>query len=383
MRGIWLVLAGTLMGCSTGCSSSIRAASDYDAGVNFGKYSTFFMLKGSSSGDALLDAQVSSDVTSALMSKGWVKVSPGQGRAAVIFHVATSAEYTYASFFRGWGGWGWRWSGRDNPSTFVEDYRPGTVVVTIFDADTKRAVWRGFAADAISDTSTAPAKLRKAAVAKMFERFPAMTVFKGEPVPATAHRIIFAVAPALLIPINGDPVYRDVPGTALQRVVNAEALILRDKTNVHYLKVFDGWMEAYSLDGWWSVSGVAPGGATVALQQAEASRVDLLDGRNQEDGVSRPRLTDRPVPTVYVSTTPASLILTDGPSRFASLAGTSMEYIENTTASVFREPTDQELYVLVSGQWFRSWKTGGPWQSVPSDELPADFARIPASRLKY
>ena len=118
------------------------------------------------------------------------------------------------------------------------------MVVTIFDADTKRAVWRGFAADGISDTSTAPAKLRKAAVAKMFERFPAMTV------PQTANlcpqvRIasLFAVAPALLVPINGDPAYRDVPGTGLQRVVNTEALILRDRANIHYLRIFDGWME--------------------------------------------------------------------------------------------------------------------------------------------
>ena len=244
MRGTWLVLAGALMVGSTGCSSSIKAASDSQAGVNFGKYSTFFMLKGNSSGDALADAQVTSDVVSALMSKGWVEVSQGQGRAAVVFHVATSAESTDASFYRGWGGWDWRGRGHDTPTTFVENYRPGTVVVTIFDADTRRAVWRGVAADGISDTSTAPAKLRKAAVAKMFEKFPAMTVHNGEPVPASAHRIIFAVAPALLVPINGDPAYRDVPGTGLQRVVNTEALILRDKANIHYLKIFDGWMEA-------------------------------------------------------------------------------------------------------------------------------------------
>jgi hypothetical protein len=49
----------------------------------------------------------------------------------------------------------------------------------------------------------------------------------------------------------------------------------------------------------------------------------------------------------------------------------------NTNDDVFREPTDQELYVLVAGRWFRSWKTDGPWQAVATGDLPADFARIP------
>ena len=54
----------------------------------------------------------------------------------------------------------------------------------------------------------------------------------------------------------------------------------------------------------------------------------------------------------------------------------------NTTARVFREPTDQELYVLASGRWCRSWKPEGPSQFISGDQLPADFAKIPESRLK-
>jgi hypothetical protein len=76
------------------------------------------------------------------------------------------------------------------------------------------------------------------------------------------------------------------------------------------------------------------------------------------------------------------LVVTGGTPRFVPVAGTALEFMENATARVFREPTDHELYILLSGRWFRSWTTVGPWQYIPSDQLPADFAKIPASLLK-
>jgi hypothetical protein len=128
----------------------------------------------------------------------------------------------------------------------------------------------------------------------------------------------------------------------------------------------------------WSVSGAPPPGAEEALQQAVAARtVDLLDGLTPGKPGDIPKLDGGAVPTVFVSTQPADLIITDGPPRFAAVEGTSLKYVENTTANVFKEPTDDELYVLSSGRWFRAWRTDGPWQFVPSRELPADFAAIP------
>jgi hypothetical protein len=76
-----------------------------------------------------------------------------------------------------------------------------------------------------------------------------------------------------------------------------------------------------------------------------------------------------------VSTTPAHLIITDGPEQYKKVEGTSLEYLANTTGNVFREPTDQQLYALVSGRWFRAWTTDGPWRFMPGSDLPADIAR--------
>lgn len=172
MRAKWLVLAGVLMTSTAGCAYRIKATSDYHGRVNFSKYVTFFMVKGNSSGDPLKDERLASDVASALMSKGWAEVPEGEGVAAVIIHTATSDERTYEAFYNGWGGWHWRWVGFSSPTKFVEEYKVGTVVVTIFDAGTKQAIWRGFAADAISDNPKAATKVRDEAVAKIFEKFP-------------------------------------------------------------------------------------------------------------------------------------------------------------------------------------------------------------------
>jgi len=211
----------------------------------------------------------------------------------------------------------------------------------------------------------------------------ATTADKSDLMRSEVPTIIFAESPAALILIDGDPVYRKVDGTTLHRIVNTKPLIVRDEGGAHYLKILDGWMEAYSLEGWWTVAGVPPEGANVALRQAVAAKsVDLLDGSTALNAGDTPSLTDVRTPAIYISTTPAVLVVTNGPPRFATIPGTSLEYIENTSSKVFREPTDQELYLLVSGRWFRSWRTGGPWQFIPTSQLPADFAKIPDSRLK-
>ena len=191
--------------------------------------------------------------------------------------------------------------------------------------------------------------------------------------------LLFTEQPAILIVIDGEPVYRAVAGTNLQRIINTRPFIVRDTAGIHYLKILDGWMEAYSLTGLWSVAGVPPPGAVQALQHtAAATAVDLLDGPTGTRGVARTLDVDA-APAIFVSTEPAALIVTDGPPRFVTLEGTSLEYVENTTANVFKEPTDEELYVLTAGRWYRAWRTAGPWQVVASDELPADIAAIPDS----
>ena len=179
--------------------------------------------------------------------------------------------------------------------------------------------------------------------------------------------ILFAEAPARLIRIDGAPVYRHIPDTDLERIVNTRALIVRDVAGLVYLKVLDGWMESYDLTGDWSVSGASPFGENTKIERAVlASTVDRLDGRS--------RLDDHP-PTILISTGPAALIVTDGPPRYETITGTSLRYLANSDSKVYLEPTDGETYVRIDGEWYRAWTTDGPWESIPSNELPQDIAR--------
>jgi hypothetical protein len=196
--------------------------------------------------------------------------------------------------------------------------------------------------------------------------------------PTAGEKILFAHERAILIRIDGEPVYRLVKGTDLQRITNTKPFIVRDSAGIHYLKVLDGWMEAYGLTGMWSVAGVPPPGAELALRRAAVTRtVDLLEGTGPTPTGESPSLDAGAAPAIFISTTPAELIVVDGMPRFATLEGSSLEYIENTTASVFREPTDQELYVVISGRWFRSWTTDGPWEPVSPGDLPSDILAVP------
>jgi hypothetical protein len=197
----------------------------------------------------------------------------------------------------------------------------------------------------------------------------------------TTPQILFAEAPALLIQIDGEPVYRHIEGTTLERLVNTQAVIVRGQADIHYLKVLDGWMEAYGLTGHWSVSGVSPlafnrdwlPGVNVNWQPVPASAAPVLDASKpfEEPG---PILEANP-PAIYIATKPSVLIVTDGPPRYESISGTSLEQLVNTATTVFKEPTDDELYVLLLDRWFRAWTTDGPWQFVPAERLPSDIAR--------
>ena len=66
----------------------------------------------------------------------------------------------------------------------------------------------------------------------------------AQSVSAEPPQIFFAESPATLILIDGDPVYRHIEGTDLERIVNTRALIVREPAGIHYLKVLDGWMES-------------------------------------------------------------------------------------------------------------------------------------------
>jgi hypothetical protein len=175
MNGKHLISGVAVALLTVACGYSIKTSTDYDRSVRFSNYRSFFILKGNSSGNPLMDQRAQDDVKSELISKGWIEVPEGQGQAAVVVHAASKTKHTYETLYDGWGGWGWRrgWGpGFGGSTTFVNDYKVGTLVVDVFDATSKQAIWHGFASDALSDDAASNAKATEQAIDKMFSNFP-------------------------------------------------------------------------------------------------------------------------------------------------------------------------------------------------------------------
>jgi hypothetical protein len=194
-------------------------------------------------------------------------------------------------------------------------------------------------------------------------------------------RIIFAQVPAVLVVIDGAPVLRPVTGnTKYQRVINTPALILFDASaSRYYLDGNNFWMTAPGLDGPWTLASPAPNDLDTVGTQLLAS--EEKDPHDHSKDPTSPTPT-APPSKVFVSTTPAELIQTTGAPQFAPIPKTQLAYVTNTSSNVFRDVKSQDYYVLLSGRWYQSKSTDGPWTSLSGSKLPKDFTHIPPDHPK-
>jgi hypothetical protein len=79
-------------------------------------------------------------------------------------------------------------------------------------------------------------------------------------------KFVFAQSPTVLVIIDGDPVWTPVQGASFQRVLNSRSLIMRDTAGNLYIHVLDGFEQASSLAGLWSVAVYVPEGLEQAAQ---------------------------------------------------------------------------------------------------------------------
>jgi hypothetical protein len=194
-------------------------------------------------------------------------------------------------------------------------------------------------------------------------------------------KIYFSTRPAILVLIDGTPVFRQIKDTRLERVINTRGLVVRDPSSGKtYLHLMDGWLQASSIAGPWTIAGQTPPDLKRALDLAIASRqVDLLDGAQLSLAEA---VRQNAVPAIFVSTQPAELLQTQGEPQVAPIDGTELIYVTNTENDIFVQTSSQEHYILLSGRWFKSQSMLGPWQNVPGNQLPSDFAKIPATHKK-
>jgi hypothetical protein len=79
-------------------------------------------------------------------------------------------------------------------------------------------------------------------------------------------------------------------------------------------------------------------------------------------------------PPIMVSTSPAILVMLDGPPIIGPVQGTKLSYVVNTNWDLLKE--DDEFYLLNSPQWLTAKALEGPWKIT--SKLPKEFKKIPA-----
>ena len=181
----------------------------------------------------------------------------------------------------------------------------------------------------------------------------------------TPPKIFIEKTPAILVPIDGKPVMRNVEGTKnLQKIVNTP-----------FFLVFDG--EEYFLNGgaaWFSTDDLMGEWKPIKKPSKEVlSYYEKAQPTAQQPSAAR---ADARPPKILVSNEPAELIVTEGEPKYAPITGTDLLYVTNTKSDIILDTGSQESYVLLSGRWFKSKSMNEPWEFVKPDALPADFEKI-------
>ncbi|MGA8407976.1 MAG: hypothetical protein WB680_12425 [Candidatus Acidiferrales bacterium] len=182
-------------------------------------------------------------------------------------------------------------------------------------------------------------------------------------------RIFVSNQPAILLSVEGQPLFAEIPKTKLQYVINTTwALFYYDKST-YYLLAGDRWLTAANLEGPWSPTMQLPKDMDKLVKDPQFAGL-------QSFIPASPAGANAVVPTVFYSTVPAVVILFDGQPVYSPIQGTQLVYATNTRSYLFVYTPTNQYYYLTVGRWFTSSSLLGPW-TYATPNLPADFAHIP------
>ena len=182
--------------------------------------------------------------------------------------------------------------------------------------------------------------------------------------------IFHADRPASLVVFDGDPVLARAGNSGLKYAVNTNWDVFFDPAGkgTWFLLNNGIWLAAPAATGAYALASRLP--AAFAKLPSDAN---FADARKAMPAKSVP---PSQVPSIFVSTKPAEIIVTEGAPQFAAVPGTGLQYVKNTASDLFFDKAQGRFYYLTSGRWFAASGLDGPW-SFASNDLPPDFALIP------
>ena len=180
--------------------------------------------------------------------------------------------------------------------------------------------------------------------------------------------IFFSTRPAVVVNLDGDPIWSPIQNNDLRFAVNTNwDLFEHPPSKTFYLRHENQWLKSSGVSGPWTVTGQLP--ASFSKLPAEENWKEVRAAVPKATATSA-------APTVFVSTMPGELILLRGEAQYEPVAGTKLLWVRNTESDVFRLGQTGSVYYLVAGRWFSAPNFTGPW-TFATLTLPADFAKIP------
>ncbi|HEU4938927.1 MAG TPA: hypothetical protein VFT39_20905 [Vicinamibacterales bacterium] len=189
-----------------------------------------------------------------------------------------------------------------------------------------------------------------------------------EGVKADPPTIFFSKTPAVLMNLDGEPIWSPIKENDLKYAVNTNwDLFQHGPTSTYYLRNETSWLQAKDVNGPWSAAGKLPD---------SFNKLPADENWKDVKAALPPKAAASPIPKVLVAMQPSELILLTGEPRYAQVSGTALFWVSNTESDVFRMGKTGLIYYLVAGRWFSAQDFAGPW-TFATPSLPDDFKKIP------
>ncbi|MBZ5856361.1 hypothetical protein [Flavihumibacter profundi] len=193
-----------------------------------------------------------------------------------------------------------------------------------------------------------------------------------------APKVIYRNHPAILVLIDGDPVWQKNEAWGVEVLANSPGTLIKNDDGQYYLYGASHWYRAKQLTGPYNYVDKIP---------ANLSRIEenlpKSTGKDQSQFIQDGDYTaNMPVSEIIVSMEPAELIQSDGEAAFNPITNTNLLYVENSPNDIFMDIESQQYYILLAGRWYTSRALSGNWTHISADKLPPDFSRIPPGSAK-
>lgn len=168
MRFLKMVAMPLLLAAMTVPAFADHVTVDYNHSSNFTALKTYSWSTVRTT-NSIWDARVKGAIDKELAAKGWTEVPTG-GNVALVAVERVSVHQQYDTVYDGFGGR--RWGGAGASTLSVDNYKVGTLMVSMFDGQSRQLIWRGTASGDLTGNPDKNTKKLDTDVQKMFKKFP-------------------------------------------------------------------------------------------------------------------------------------------------------------------------------------------------------------------